>query len=116
MAYSLSSFDVCAPGFERLRSYSEFILSAPIYTASTLNEIVKALGDDIQACMRPDHFDYDAARAVVEELRAQLTPLFERGANPFDLEDVANNTGLDECEPCYLFLYVSDSEHEYPVY
>ena len=110
MSYSLSSYDVCTQGLERLRSYNEFMLVTPVSATMTPTEIGEALNDDLQCCMREDHFDYDAARAVIAEFVARLSP-----ANPFNLDEPEDD--MEDGEPCYLFLYIRDDDetHIFPV-
>lgn len=67
MAYTVNSFDDSAPGMERLRYRSEFILLAYPWEDSTSEDIRKQWLDDIDSCCRPDGFDYDGACIAVNE-------------------------------------------------
>lgn len=88
--YSVSTFDVCVSGFERMRNQDEFILLASIGPETTAAELRAQWEADLQACGRPDDFDFDAARgAIAEYCAASIEPLFARRANPFDLERAA---------------------------
>ena len=66
MSYHVNNFDDSAPGMERLRNRSEFILIACPWEDSTAEDIRKQWLQDIQSCGRFDGFDYDAARQAVE--------------------------------------------------
>ena len=121
MTYSISSYGVCTQGDERLRNRNEFILATPIFhfasvgAAESIKDIREALNEDLQCCERPEHFDYNAARAVIDSLCDEtLAPLYARNANPFGLEE--RDEQSDDCEPCYLFVYVADDSHEYSVW
>jgi hypothetical protein len=96
-AYEVSSFDVCAEGNERLRSYSEFILVAYVGARQSVKGIRQQWLDDIQACVRPDGFDYDAARKCVETVK--LTPRDFKGA-----------------AGCSAYLYIRVPGAHFPVY
>ena len=65
MQYVINTFDDSAPGMERLRYQSEFILLAYPREDSTPEDIRQRWLDDIQSCARPDYFNYDAARQAV---------------------------------------------------
>jgi hypothetical protein len=67
MAYTVTTFDDSADGMERLRNQSEFILLAYPASDSTPDDVLQQFIDDIQSCDRFDGFDYDAARAAVNE-------------------------------------------------
>lgn len=106
MAYTVSSFDVCVPGFERLRNRNEFILTAPISAETMLPDLLESFEADIQCCDRFDGFDYDEARRVVRDyLNSTLASL--RWPNPFNLEAGRGDIGLDEGdEGCTAFMYI----------
>lgn len=113
--YEVLSYDVCVSGFERLRSYSEFMLVTSVDAASSPESLLDGLLSDIQACARPDDFDYDAANALVRDFVAsELRPLFAK-SNPFKLEDRKED---DDSEGCSLFVYIQDNRDgaHYPVY
>lgn len=117
--YRVESFDVCTAGFERLRSYSEFILTTPVESDSNPDELLSELLGDVDSCMRPDHFDFDAARAAVRDwFESDLRPLFAR-PNPFNLESPPEGEDSDEwtAEGPALVVYVRDlAGHEFSVY
>lgn len=118
MPYEIASYDVCCSGNERLRSYSEFILVAPIRAESTLDELLESLNDDLRSCMREDHFDYDEAKRILTELRESLAPLFAK-SNPFDLEPTPDSDDIDTSDDWpnfYLFVRDTDESHIFPVF
>jgi hypothetical protein len=110
MAYHLSSFDVCVPGFERLRSYHEFMLVIFVSADSTPDEIKSGLESDLQSHGRPDHFDYDEALRVINEFVAGLD-----SSNPFNLEtQIVGEDDVDsygDTNP-NLYLYIRDLNNE----
>jgi hypothetical protein len=101
--YKINTLDICAQGFERLRTPEEFILTAYVSNSSTKQEIISELHQDINACMREDEFDYDTAKSAVsayltgnwEGIEAQLKGLDDKDEDELDIE-----------EGCILFLYV----------
>lgn len=62
----VTTFDVCQPGFERMRSQSEFILLAYPRAGDTPAQLRDEWKADLQSCARPDGFDYDAALAAID--------------------------------------------------
>ena len=117
--YEVSSYDVCVSGFERLRSYSEFMLLTQINAESSAADLLQGLLSDIQSCMRPNDFDYaEADRVVCDYFDANIRPLFSK-ANPFGLDPVDENDS-DYCDDSAvsLILYVRDVRDgaHYPVY
>ena len=116
--YTVSTFDVCASGFERLRSYSEFILLASIDAETSAADLLEQWISDIQSCARPDDFDFDAARKAVETYHAEnIAPLFAKRDNPFDLDarDVEDAESFDQ-ESATAYLYVNVEGAHFPVY
>ena len=95
--YEVSTVDICAEGNERLRSYSEFILVAHVGARQSVKGIKEQWRDDIQACMRPDGFDFDAARKCVDD--AKLSPRDLHGANG-----------------CTAYLYIRVEGAHFPVF
>jgi hypothetical protein len=65
MAYEITSFDVCAQGNERLRNQDEFLLVASVWHDMTKDMLREQFIDDIQACERPEGFDFEACRVAV---------------------------------------------------
>lgn len=108
MAYEVTTFDVCASGFERLRSQDEFILLASIDAATDGDSLLEQWLSDIQSCERFDGFDYDAARAAVNEYwNANVRPLFAARQNPFNLDEGRSDIGMDDGdECCNAFLFI----------
>ena len=113
--YEVTTFDVCASGFERLRSYSEFIVAAHIDAETTGAELLETWLSEIDVCDRSDGFDYDAARAAIQDYYdSTVAPLFARRANPFNLEPGRDDIGFDE--GCLAFLYIHVDGAHFPVY
>jgi hypothetical protein len=98
----INSFDVCCLGFERLRNRTEFLLVASIAAGSTAADIRQQLHDDIQCCDRPDGFDYEGCRALVDKWvdEYMTTP------NPFGLDPALDNEPDDYDGGVRLFLYI----------
>ena len=116
--YEVTTFDVCASGFERLRSYEEFILLALIDAETSAEDLLEQWVSDIQSCERGDDFDFDAARKAVEAYHAEnIAPLFAKRDNPFDLDarDVEDEESFDQ-ESATAYLYVRVEGAHFPVY
>ena len=105
--YTVNSFDVCAPGMERLRNRSEFLLVASIVPGTSAASLRQQWLDDIQACVRGDWFDYDAARQAVESaMRYYVRPAFRRKRwNPFGVPSVRDGE-----ESCMAYLFIESGE------
>lgn len=114
MRYEVTTLNVCAQGFERLRSESEFILCAYVWAEDDADSYLSQWLDDIQSCMRPEGFDYDAAEKTVRDYwRDNVKPLWTPrgrmdGSNPFALESKPEDD--DNAESCVAFLYVNDNK------
>lgn len=111
MRYEVTTVDLTCQGFERLRSPREFILNAYPSKTEPVADIVAELKQDLQSCARPDDFDYDAARAALDEwfddsgvahLQSQLA----------GLEEPEEGDEGDEGNPVMLFVYILDTEAE----
>ena len=115
MAYQVSTFDVCASGFERLRSYEEFMVVASIDADTGAADLLEQWEADLQSCMRDADFDYDAAREAIRSYyNREVAPLFAKRANPFNLEPSRDDIGFDE--GCNAFLYIHVEGARFPVY
>lgn len=108
--YTVTTFDVCMAGNERLRNRSEFLLVGYVNPDITKTELTEQFMADIQACERPDGFDYDACRATVMAFMADVdmkhallyvepAPLGEDGEPPEDYE------------PCSAYLFINDAQY-----
>lgn len=112
--YEIASFDVCMPGFERMRSASEFILVASVQYGMSKDDLIGAFNDDLQSCMRPDDFDYGGAREVVRAYvngldMAQVLQYIDAPKDPEADIDI-----VEELEGCNAYLYIRtlDAEDE----
>lgn len=105
----VTTFDVCVPGMERLRSQSEFILLAYLQPSTTGGNIREQWLDDLQVCERPDGFNYDAARQAIESaVKDYVRPAFRRKRwNPFSVPRAA-----DSDDGCAAYLFIEDLESE----
>ena len=104
--YSVRTFDVCAQGFERLRARHEFILLAYPKRGASAAELAEEWKADIQACARPDGFDYEAARACVDAFAERESAWI--AAACADLDESSDDS--DECgEPVTAYLFISDA-------
>lgn len=93
--YTVTTFDVCVEGFERLRNRDEFILVAYINKRTNKRDMRNQFLDDIQAVGREDEFDYDAARVCVENY----------------IGDVAMASVRQYMEgECNAYLYIRDNQ------
>lgn len=118
MSYKVTTFDVCVSGSERLRTYEEFILAASIDAETDSADLLEQWISEIDACGRPDDFDFDAAHeAVSSYYEEKIKPLFARKSNPFSLDprSVEENESF-EGDGCYAFLYVQVQGANFPVY
>ena len=115
MAYEVTTFDVCRPGFERLRNRDEFILVASVWYGMSKLVLLEQFNYDIQACERPDDFDYDAIRKLVTETMANVRMVdVLRYIDPPKVVDDADVDDIDdieqEMEGCKAYLYIRDTE------
>lgn len=97
-AMRATTIDVCQPGFERLRSQSEFILLAHPREGDSPSDLKAEWLADIQRCERPDGFDYDAAREAVET--------FCLDASGYLANVCSDAPPADESEELTAFLYI----------
>lgn len=104
MRYTVTTFDVCVQGFERLRSESEFLLVATIGPRAGWRTLRNEWLADMQSCERPEGFDYDAARACVQAYASALRRSIDGKPNPFGLESGGGAYAS-------AFLYVRDACH-----
>ena len=100
MAYEVTTFDVCMPGFERLRNRDEFILVASVWYGMSKDDLLEQFNSDIQACERPDDFDYDAVRKLVTETVANARTV-DVLLHYIDIEQ--------EMEGCNAYLFIRDT-------
>ena len=115
--YEVTTFDVCASGFERLRSYEEFVLLASIDAETDSDDLLDQWLRDIESCMRDDNFDYAAAKQAVQSYYdSTVRPLFYRRSNPFNLEPGREDIGITEEEGYTAYLYVRVEGAHFPVY
>lgn len=115
MAYQVTTFDVCSAGFERLRTYEEFIVVACIDAETGSTELLlEQWNADLQSCERPDGFDFEAAREAIQSYAAtNIQPLFNARSNPFNIE-ASEHDGYGDENPCnaYLFIRVDGARFE----
>ena len=112
MAYQVTTFDVCGAGFERLRTYEEFIVIACIDAETDSDDLLEQWQSDLQSCMRPDGFDYAAASEAIRSYHeSNIQPLFARESNPFSLEPRSNDDSEEGCN-AYLFIRVDGARFE----
>lgn len=116
MRYQVNTLETCAQGFERLRYHSEFILLAYPGKESTPKEVLEQFLDDVDACERPDDFDYNVIRTTLELwfegggerlLRAELSAL-DSAAEQGHIN--WNDESADEFDSVVFRLYVEDME------
>ncbi len=101
----VSNFDVCVPGYERLRTPLEIILTSPIGPESTAEEIRDGFLDCVRCICWEDAFIYDEAPKAVEDFyEKHLRPAFAVRPNPFHLEAAL----VDDEDPAGVlaFLYL----------
>lgn len=104
--YTVNSWDVCAPGMERLRNNYEFILAIPVSHGTDLDDVRQALKLDINSHDQRASFDYPACRAAIDQFCDQtLRPRMDDAkANPFaDLETESED---DSEQGCYLYVFM----------
>ena len=110
MRYQVTTLDYCTPGFERLRSHDEFILNAYPAQGETGDDIRDELIDDLDSCMRPDGFDYEAAADAVRahfdtDTSASLTA--DIASVTAEMEEDDDGEGWP-----MIFCYIRDTQAE----
>ena len=110
MAYEVTAFDVCVPGFERLRNRDEFILVASVWYGMSKDDLLKQFNSNIQVCIRPDDFDYDAVRKLVAETVANARTVDVLSYIDPPKVDDADVDIEQEMEGCKAYLYIRDTE------
>ena len=100
MAYEVTTFDVCMPGFERLRNRDEFILVASVWYGMSKYDLLDQFNSGIQGCARPDDFDYDVVRKLVAETVANAS-MVDVLLRYIDIEQ--------EMEGCNAYLCIRDT-------
>ena len=112
MAYEVTTFDVCMPGFERLRNRDEFILVASVWYGMSKDDLLEQFNSDIQACERPDDFDSDAIRKLVTETVAnvRMVDVLYHLDSPKVVDDADVDDIEQEMEGCKAYLYIRDTE------
>ena len=104
MAYEVTTFDVCMPGFERLRNRDEFILVASVWYGMSKLVLLEQFNSDIQVCARPDDFDYAAIRKLVTEIIVASASSVPRYIDPPKVDDA--DVDDIEHEGCKAYLYI----------
>ena len=111
MAYEVTTFDVCMPGFERLRNRDEFILVASVWYGMSKLALLEQFNSYIQVCARPDDFDYDAIRKLVTETMANVSMVdVLRYIDPPRVDDADVDDIEQEMEGCKAYLYIRDTD------
>ena len=114
--YTVTSFDVCQPGFERLRSNSEFLLVGHVEHNTSREDLRSQFMSDIQACERPDSFDYDAARKVVTDYLASVDMvralMYVEAPVTEDEDGEPVESDEDEESGCSAYLYIRDNAED----
>jgi hypothetical protein len=105
--YRVTTFDVCAPGFERLRSESEFILCAYPNGRSGWRTLRDEWLADLRGADRGEGFDFAAARREVCRYAAELRREWAGKRNPMRIQPAPR--GDDSGESITAYLYVRDS-------
>lgn len=103
MVVTLNSYDICVPGFERLREQSEFMLVVPVGPTDNRGYVYHALLADLTCCDRGDGFDYFGAKAMLKEAFGnpdKLGELFDASLEPVP----------EDGEGCNLYLYCEESK------
>lgn len=103
--YSVTLFEPCAAGFERWRTEAEFLLVAHVDRRAGWRTMRDAWLADINACERPEGFDYAAARRLVCSYAAGLRRDWQGRPNPLRLPADPNGEGFP------VRLYVRDNWH-----
>ncbi|NDF13425.1 MAG: hypothetical protein EB060_11515 [Proteobacteria bacterium] len=103
----VSHFDVCVPGYERLRCQDEIILTTPVWNGATAEDLREGFLTCIQCVCWAEDFIYSAAPKAVEEFYQDfLKPAFDRHPNPFSLEEAPEEDPDGDVEGCLAFLYL----------
>lgn len=101
--YEVTTFDVCQPGFERLRNQDEFLLVASVQNDTTRDAMIQQFIEDLQACDRPAGFDYDACRTAIRDCCQDINMTYV-------LAYVEPATEEDEEAGCTAYLYIREVE------
>jgi hypothetical protein len=105
--YSVNSLETCADGFERLRSWREFILCAYVSPSkdTTPEELCEQWESDLGAIMRESSFDYGRATAAI---RAYVTDNRRRLDSELRAVPMCEEEEAEEAESVCFRLYVED--------
>lgn len=103
--YTVTTFDVCCSGAERLRNRDEFILLAYPDGRSGAGVLREQWIADLNTCDRGPDFDYAAARREIGRFCADLRRAWKGKRNPMDLGPRPDG---EECVTA--FLYVRDNK------
>lgn len=104
--YEVTSMDICCQGFERLRNQSEFLLVAYPDAKATPDSLMAEWLSDIQACARPDAFDYDAAESAVRTYVDGSRDAISRALASLEWPEPNDDSEPDEGESVCAFLFV----------
>ena len=123
MAYEVTTFDVCVPGFERWCNRDEFILVASVWYGMSKDDLLEQFNSAIQVCasaswslkrwqtLRPDDFDSDAIRKLVTETMASASMVdVLRYIDPPKVDDADVDDIEQEMEGCKAYLYIRDTD------
>lgn len=108
MTYTVTGFDVCTQGFERLRNRDEFILVGYVQHDTSRADLESQFITEIEMCARPAGFDYEACRKLVRDYMSMINmTVATRYIDP-------PNEGDDEDHDsgCCAFLYIRDDQSD----
>ena len=100
--YRVTTFDICVPGFERMRSQNETIVACYVNGFFNADEFLSGWLEDARL---NDECDSDFVETIREYHSRAVVPYFERyGVNPFDLEYPSEDEDMDDGVCAYLFI------------
>lgn len=100
-ALRVMTLDICAQGFERLRTRSEFILVAYVSRGSTRASVAEQWRDSLQCCERREGFPWEQARGLIADSAEANGPWIESACA--ELEEAS-----EDSDSCVCLLYISD--------
>lgn len=100
----VTSYDICVPGFERLRNNTEILLPIIVSNETSAESIREAMADEIQAVMQENDFDYDAAEAALAAFWTEEGNHIMRHVRDLEPMDEADAWTADAY--CHLWIYL----------
>jgi len=104
--YRVTTCDICAQGYERLRNMDEFMLTTIVVNTDSKEDILCALTDDFLGVARRDGFDYAKAKKTYTNYIEENWTDIKRRLKSLDDPEVDKYGDISDDYSIYLFLYV----------